>query len=74
LDSPLSPGCPGLNSQEHQSQTQLDWKNCTMNQFEILLKLFKEMPLPAKLLSFVFLSVAAAMFAFIVINIVSGFF
>ena len=45
-----------------------------MNQFEILLKLFKEMPLPAKLLSFVFLSVAAAMFVFIVINIVSSFF
>ena len=44
-----------------------------MNQFEILLKLFKEMPLPAKLFSFVFLTGAAAMFTFIVIKIVSGF-
>ena len=45
-----------------------------MSQFEIFLKLFKEMPLPAKLFSFVFLSGAAALFTFIVINIVSGFF
>jgi outer membrane protein assembly factor BamB len=49
--TPLSPGCPGLNGQKHHSQTQLDWKDCTMNHFELLLKLFKEMPIPAKLFS-----------------------